>query len=482
MKKSPKTSIKSYFGGLTYYIDHKIAKLSLEKLLFPDEVLKSAEQLVFEHGPLGQIHAQIPFLELAAPFKALKPPRHKGGRRPHLSIEGGLGLMFLKHYLGFSDRMLVERLNTDVHLQFFCFTRIKFNDPIRDKDLVGRWRRFFGEHLDIEQLQKILAQAWSTKIEHPHLQLDDATCYESEIKYPTDVKLMFDCSEWLDKQLTQACDFCRAGRSRRDKYRALQKRVSSFSKMKKKRHKKEKLLRQSLIYWIDKWQGELQQILNTHPAYHRALDKGFYQRLSTVRIVLMQQSYMLNNNVRSVPNRIVSLAKPYIRPIIRGKEKKPYEFGAKVHVTQVGGLNFIEHLSFEAFHEGIRMWHSIAKNQLRFGQRCRQYGADRIYATNANRKRAHKLGLQTCFPAKGRPSKNAAQESKAKAVIANARATRLEGSFGTEKQYYGLRKIKARTQVTETAWIFFGIHTANAVRLARALAKKAKSPPTPMAA
>ncbi|MEM9259169.1 MAG: transposase [Bacteroidota bacterium] len=454
----------------------------MDKLLFSEQALKSPEQLVFEHSELGRIHALIPFSALATEFGAFKRPRHQGGRPPHLTIEGGLALMFLKHHLGLSDKLLVDRLNTDSHLQFFCFTRIKFNQPIRDQDLVGRWRRFFGEHLHIEALQKILAQAWSDKIEHPHLQLDDATCYESEIKYPTDVKLLFDCCEWLDQQLSQACNFCQVRRVRHDKYRALKGRVDRFSKMKKKRHKLEKRLRRSLLYWVDKFQNELQQVFNAHPTYHRILHPSVYQRLGTVRLILAQQSYMYTNNVRSVPNRIVSLAKPYIRPIIRGKEKKPYEFGAKVHVTQVGGLNFIEHLSFEAFHEGIRMWRSIVRNQVRFGQRCRQYGADRIYATNTNRKRARKLGVQTCFPAKGRPGKNAAQQRKAKTVIANARATRLEGSFGTEKQYYGLRKVKARTPTTEVAWIFFGIHTANAVRLARAMAKKAKSPPKAAAA
>ena len=45
----------------------------------------------------------------------------------------------------------------------------------------------------------------------------------------------------------------------------------------------------------------------------------------------------------------------------------------------------------------------------------------------------------------------------------------MEGSFGTEKEHYGLQKIKARTEKTEMLWIFFGVHTANAVRIAKRL-------------
>lgn len=445
-------------------------------------MLRSPEELLFASSPLGQIHAQIPFSSLADQFRTYKSPRHQGGRPPRLSIEGGLGLMFLKHHLGLSDEMLIERLNSDIYLQLFCSTRIKLNDPIRDKDLAGRWRRFFAQHMGLETLQTILAKFWAGKLDHVHVQLDDATCYESEIKYPTDVKLLQDCCEWLDQEIIRASRACGQVLARRDKYRQALKRANSYQKMKKKRRKKEKRLRRSLLYWLDRWQATLQEILDRYPAYHDKLDRTYYERLKTIRVVYWQQNYMLLKNVRRVPHRIVSLAKPYVRPIIRGKENKPYEFGVKAHITQVGGLNFIEHLSFEAFHEGNRMWYSIARNQKRFGQRCSQYGADRIYATNRNRRKARKLGIQTCFAPKGRPAKDESQRRQARVAIANARATRLEGSFGTEKQYYGLRKIKARSKLTEIAWIFFGIHTANVVRLARRLAKKAKSPPLDQAA
>ena len=46
----------------------------------------------------------------------------------------------------------------------------------------------------------------------------------------------------------------------------------------------------------------------------------------------------------------------------------------------------------------------------------------------------------------------------------------MEGSFGTEKEHYGLQKIKARTEKNEILWIFFGVHTANAVRISKRLA------------
>ena len=46
----------------------------------------------------------------------------------------------------------------------------------------------------------------------------------------------------------------------------------------------------------------------------------------------------------------------------------------------------------------------------------------------------------------------------------------MEGSFGTEKEHYGLKKIRAMTQKNEELWTFFGVHTANAVRIAPKMA------------
>ncbi|MEO1218824.1 MAG: transposase, partial [Bacteroidota bacterium] len=55
---------------------------------------------------------------------------------------------------------------------------------------------------------------------------------------------------------------------------------------------------------------------------------------------------------------------------------------------------------------------------------------------------------------------------------AKERASRLEGSFGNEKNHYLLKSIRARTQKSEILWIFFGIHTANALNIGRRIQQK----------
>jgi len=96
--------------------------------------------------------------------------------------------------------------------------------------------------------------------------------------------------------------------------------------------------------------------------------------------------------------------------------------------------------------------------------------ADDIYATNVNRKWSTSQGITTNFKCKGRTGKLEDQRQIIASELRKERATRMEGSFGTEEQHYSLDKIKARIEKNEILWIFFGVHMANAVRIAKRLA------------
>lgn len=86
--------------------------------------------------------------------------------------------------------------------------------------------------------------------------------------------------------------------------------------------------------------------------------RSFRKRFPVIRRVLEQEKALFAG--QKVSDRIVSVDKPHLRPIVRGKETKTVEFGAKVNNIQVDGISFIEHLSFNAFNEGTRLQTSIA--------------------------------------------------------------------------------------------------------------------------
>jgi transposase, IS5 family len=59
------------------------------------------------------------------------------------------------------------------------------------------------------------------------------------------------------------------------------------------------------------------------------LTKSHYKMLLVVAEVYRQQLSMYEKKEHSIPDRIVSLKQPHIRPIVRGKAGKSVEFGAK---------------------------------------------------------------------------------------------------------------------------------------------------------
>lgn len=136
----------------------------------------------------------------------------------------------------------------------------------------------------------------------------------------------------------------------------------------------------------------------------------------------------------SIPNRIVSINKPYVRPIVRGKEVKTVEFGARVNIILVDGLSFIEKLSFNAFNEGTRLVHCLKMYKRLFGVDVKKVGGDTGYASTENRDYCKENKIQTSFVKRGRPfSEEKKERDLVRQELARVRATSMEGSFGHRK-------------------------------------------------
>ena len=99
--------------------------------------------------------------------------------------------------------------------------------------------------------------------------------------------------------------------------------------------------------------------------------------LMFLKMYRQQKNHFQSKDCReSIPNRIVSISKPYVRPIVRGKEVKSVEFGAKVNNMLVDGISFIEKLSFNAFNEGTRLIHCLKMHKRLFGVEAKKVGGD----------------------------------------------------------------------------------------------------------
>lgn len=416
----------------------------------------------FLKSEIGKIYITIPWNDLIHHFGISE---NKKGPSRFFSPQGMIALMFLKSYVGCSDRKLIEHLNGNINFQLFCDIWLQ-GERLTNFKIVSQIRTSLSARLNISEAQKILAWYWKPFIEYPNIMLTDATCYETAMRYPTNVKLLWESVDWCYGQLKQTCKYLKI-RTPRTKYLKQKERYGNYSRKRRKSKKQRRVLTRSLLHLLDKLLFLLEEIERDYPGQF-TMPARYYRQIKIITTVLSQQQEIFETG-GSVPDRIVSLSKAYIRPIVRGKEIKPVEFGAKVNMIQFEGINFIEHISFSAFHEGIRLKQSVRYARELVGKITHLSGDD-IYATNANRTYCKKENITHGFKRKGKAGKHEEHRKILHAVLRKERATRMEGSFGTEKEHYGLKKIRAMTQPNEELWIFFGVHTANAIRIAKKMA------------
>ena len=426
----------------------------------------------FLKSELGLMYRAIPWDNLCKVYKKHLQRKSNRGRKSYFSLQGKIALMFLKQYLGDADAKIIARLNTDYALQFFCGIFLRPEDQIKDKKLISQIRCELGKTLPIDEAQVELMKSWRIYLNDIHVGLVDATCYESQVRFPTDVKLLWECCEWVHGQMKKMCKWTKQ-RMPRSKFPEQSYKYLSYQKKRKKTYQQSQIRKRSLLYLLDKLLTQLDEVYQMASSREFLMPNMYHQRIQTIQTIYKQQSEHFETGL-PIKDRIVSIAKNYLRPIVRGKETKIVEFGAKVNCVQIDGINFIEHISFDAFNEGTRLQQSIFLVRKLTGK-CTHVGADQIYATNKNRTYCALQNIKTNFVPKGKPGPLEQQRSQMQSILSKERSTRLEGSFGTEKNHYGLSKISTRTTANEILCIFFGIHTANAVDIGKRISQLKKS-------
>jgi hypothetical protein len=105
-----------------------------------------------------------------------------------------------------------------------------------------------------------------------------------------------------------------------------------------------------------------------------------------IKAVYLQQKQMYDENTNTCKNRIVSIYQPHVRPIVRGKQNARVKFGAKLGVSLDKGFAFLNHLSWNAYHEGTDLIGQIEEYYKIHGHYFDLVQVDKAYSTRANRK------------------------------------------------------------------------------------------------
>lgn len=237
-----------------------------------------------------------------------KSYKRKRGRKSFFTPEGNVALAFLKMYTGLSAPKLMEALNGNIHYQIFCGIRISPKNQLKNYKLIDSILFDRSKRLREQAFQKALADAWVPYMKDLDTVYTDASCYESHIGFPTDVKLLW---EYVERAYAMMCGISSAlGEHRmRTKYTDIARANLSYRKQRKHTHKQTRKMISRQHALLGKLLGEIRRQLRVHTDASLLTDKQ-KDELEVITKVYRQQKkhYKSGDEGESIPDRIVSVS------------------------------------------------------------------------------------------------------------------------------------------------------------------------------
>ncbi len=267
------------------------------------------------------------------------------------------GALLIKQMLKCSDRDLCDHVAENPYLQFLIgCTEYHDNECPFAASTVTYFRKRFSED-DIKRINEQVARSGRDEDEaeedggdddggNSGTLIADATVAPSDIAFPQDMKLLNDAREHAEG-LIDSFHAQTGGVKPRTYRKCARKDFLNWSKSKRRSAKATRKAIGRQLGYIRRDLGYIRCYLESGVD---VCDKDA-ALIETLESVLARQAGMHGSRTHSIPNRIVSISQPWVRPIVRGKAHARTEFGAKVHATVEDGFAHIERIDFNAYSE-----------------------------------------------------------------------------------------------------------------------------------
>jgi hypothetical protein len=446
-------------------------------------------------GRMYRIDKQISIAEFISPFGRLDPenrwvkiagmipwqelePRYaeqfcEDNGAPGLPFRMAMGTLLLKQMKNHSDDEVLEDIIENPYHQFFIGLHEYTTKPPFTQRQITNFRKRMPQAL-IDEVNKILFKPRiENKTDPPDAppptdeELDDekpeelppnegtllfdATCAPANITYPTDVNLLNEAREITEEIIDTLHPYTNDERKPRTYRQEARKRYLTFIKNRNPRKNViNKAISQQLRY-VKRNLGHIDNQLREVPL--EVLSVRHQTRLETIRTLYGQQAAKHQTKAKSIPDRIVSIHQPWVRPIVRGKAKSSVEFGAKVSIQMINGYAFVDKTGWDAYAEEALLIPALKDYRRKYGFYPKAVIADRHYRNRRNLAFCKQWGIRLSGPRLGRPPKvtdpMVKQLERQDASARNA----VEGKFGEGKTKYGLDRIMTRLQETSETTI-----------------------------
>lgn len=443
---------------------------------------------------------QMPWAEIERLYNSRLENKYTGaGNKPARMV---IGACIIKYKFSLSDEETIEMIRENPYMQYLCglseFTDIPIFDPslfvtirkrISIEEINGMTTSLLKKEKERkEQLQSSpnnedngtpSSQPPSTDEEdseftdgngekHKGVLKIDATCADAEVRYPVDIDLIHDGCKAVNKYSARICEVLGIKRMKTS-YKDVRRWYLELVKRKKKSGK---FMRETIACMLSSLQKDLRRITELfieHKMCRDLLLPHEQRVLTAVFDMYYQQRTMHETGVHTIPNRIISIFQPHIRPIVRGKAKAKVEFGAKIGAAVCEGYTFVDHHSWDAYNESADLKLHIQKYKERFGYLPAVILADKIYMNKENRQYLKELQIKTYCKPLGRPPKQQDPLILAKMAKAVGERNEVECSFGTGKRIYRANNIRAKRPDTARCWTGLCYFVKNVMKFLRGL-------------
>ena len=400
----------------------------------------------------------IPWPEIEKRYAALFTNRKGNVAKP---LRLALGACIIQAEYGYSDEEIALQIQENPYLQYFCGYPGYDDEKLPfDPSLMVYFRKrltpaVLGEINEIivrdakeRQEKEAKSNDNDDSDDHPGssgnsgTMIVDATCAPSNIRYPQDVSLLNEARENAEKLLDVLHDPADGKKPRTYRKRARK----DYLKYTRCRKHTAKTTRKAICRQLSYLRRDLEAI-DGKLSMGNSLTVRQTKRLNTIRTIYEQQKYMYDNRTHSVPDRIVSVSQPFVRPILRGKAGKPVEFGAKLDISVVDGWTRLECYSFDAYNEAGNLKAMAERFREREGHYPARILADKIYRNRDNLSYCKEHGIRLSGPALGRPKKGESRD-KAQDYKDECERVEVERKFSLAKRKCGMGLVTAKLQET----------------------------------
>ena len=425
--------------------------------------------------------------------------------RPPITARMAFGALYIKESENFPQERTMQHIAENVYMQYFVGLT-EFNPkPLFDSSMLS----IFATRFTKEGIAKINEEIYrrmqppeeeppsgsngneggsgrsgddagagedGSKPQNKGKLILDATVAPADIRYPTDLSLLNECREDTEKIIDDVWDKTeRKGHKTGYNRRKARKGFLHIAKQRKPRKKRVRQAVREQLEYVEKNVAALEGILSKIGLESFGLSN--WGRLLIISEIAKQQRQHLEKPGEPIPNRIVSVRQPHVRPVVRGKAGCEVEFGQKLSLSVVDGYTFIENQSWDNFAEGITLIASAEKYRERHGVYPEAILADKTYRNRENLDFCKEHGIRLSGPRLGRPKASEIEEHKEQAYKDSCERNIVEGRIGIDKRRYGLDRIYARLESTGEVEAAMNVLSMNVAHVLRTLLRLLESQP-----